>query len=123
VCSVVSMNCSTGTNSCVAASHSHESNVNEVLPVSINDLKCMVNKIDLGRFSHISASRYLTFVAVSDDVIPTVTTVVVDDEFVVHVAVLTKALPSSHLLWQRIPKTVCSSSDLVSLFSVLSKSV
>jgi len=60
---------------------------------------------------------------VSDDVIPTVTTVVVDDEFVVHVAVLTKALPSSHLLWQRIPKTVCSSSDLVSLFSVLSKSV
>ena len=90
--------------------------------LTLDSLKSMLSDLDTGSFCHVKSSKYVTFVRLSDELVPTVRiSLVVDVDCVVHIAVLEKPLSKHHPLWQHVPNVVKSKDDVVLLLDVLSQ--
>ena len=90
--------------------------------LTAGSLKCMLSDVNTGAFFRVECSKYLTFVQLTDELVPTVKlSLVIDDDCVVHIAVYEKLLSEHHALWQHVPKVVKSTDDVVLLLNVLSK--
>jgi len=90
--------------------------------LTLDSLKSMLSDLDTGSFCHVKSSKYVTFVRLSDELVPTVRiSLVVDVDCVVHIAVFEKPISKQHPLWQHVPNVVKSKDDVVLLLDVLSQ--
>jgi len=89
--------------------------------LTASSLKCLLNDIDSGSFLCVESSRYVTFVQLTDELVPAVRIAfVIDEDCAVHISVSGKPIDEHHTLWQQVPKVVSSKDDVVLILYVLS---
>ena len=90
--------------------------------LTASSLKCLLNDIDSGSFLCVESSRYVTFVQLTDELVPAVRIAfVIDENCAVHISVSGKPIDEHHTFWQQVPKVVSSKDDVVLILYVLSK--